>query len=206
MPFTIPHLSTGARYRLDVTLRSLGHANRFCFCLLAPLLALPTLSHAQWLRTTAYNAGFESNPSGIVAGPDGALWVTQGCSGIAQFGTCGESIERITTSGATTTYSLPYTGISQGPTGITNGPDGALWFTESVGNKIGRITIAGAISEYAIPTANSSTSESKNMKIPAVADPYGRERPLSVQISLPTIARPTYKLLTFFRRQQFRRR
>ena len=155
MPFTIPHLSTGARYRLDVTLRSLGHANRFCFCLLAPLLALPTLSHAQWLRTTAYNAGFESNPSGIVAGPDGALWVTQGCSGIAQFGTCGESIERITTSGATTTYSLPYTGISQGPTGITNGPDGALWFTESVGNKIGRITIAGAISEYAIPTANS---------------------------------------------------
>jgi virginiamycin B lyase len=122
---------------------------------LAPLLMLPAASHAQWLRTTTYNTGLFSNPSGIVAGPDGALWFTQGCNGIAQFETCGESIERITTSGATTLYSLPYTGVTQAPTGITNGSDGALWFTESLGNKIGRITTTGVINEYPIPTANS---------------------------------------------------
>jgi len=38
---------------------------------------------------------------------------------------------------------------------ITAGPDGALWFTETVAGKIGRITTSGVITEYAIPTANS---------------------------------------------------
>src|ERR1035438_6429510 len=39
------------------------------------------------------------------------------------------------------------------PQYITAGPDGALWFTETVANKIGRITTAGVVTEYAIPTA-----------------------------------------------------
>jgi streptogramin lyase len=43
--------------------------------------------------------------------------------------------------------SRPYT--------IVAGPDGALWFTESIGNKIGRITTAGSIKEYQVPTADS---------------------------------------------------
>jgi len=38
---------------------------------------------------------------------------------------------------------------------ITLGPDGALWFAETVAGKIGRITTSGVITEYAIPTANS---------------------------------------------------
>ena len=38
---------------------------------------------------------------------------------------------------------------------ITAGPDGALWFTETVAGKIGRITTAGVLTEYAIPAANS---------------------------------------------------
>lgn len=37
---------------------------------------------------------------------------------------------------------------------IAVGPDGALWFTESVAGKIGRITTSGVITEYAIPTAS----------------------------------------------------
>jgi streptogramin lyase len=39
------------------------------------------------------------------------------------------------------------------PWGITVGPDGALWFTESGGNenKVGRITLAGTITEFPIP-------------------------------------------------------
>jgi streptogramin lyase len=41
------------------------------------------------------------------------------------------------------------------PYGITRGPDGNLWFTEYVANRIGRITPHGAVTEYVIPTANS---------------------------------------------------
>jgi len=41
------------------------------------------------------------------------------------------------------------------PAGLTDGPDGALWFTEQSGNKIGRITTAGVISEFTIPTPGS---------------------------------------------------
>lgn len=41
------------------------------------------------------------------------------------------------------------------PTGITAGPDGNLWFTESRGNKIGRITPDGTITEFQVPTAAS---------------------------------------------------
>jgi streptogramin lyase len=37
------------------------------------------------------------------------------------------------------------------PYAITAGPDGALWFTENLANKIGRITTTGVVTkEYAI--------------------------------------------------------
>jgi virginiamycin B lyase len=42
------------------------------------------------------------------------------------------------------------------PGGITTGPDGAIWFVETSGNKIGRITTEGVITEYPIPTPNSA--------------------------------------------------
>ena len=35
-----------------------------------------------------------------------------------------------------------------GPTGITAGPDGNLWFAESTGNRIGRITPQGVVTEF----------------------------------------------------------
>src|SRR5258707_4238479 len=37
------------------------------------------------------------------------------------------------------------------PTGITSGPDGALWFTEEFKKKIGRITTPGGINEFPYP-------------------------------------------------------
>jgi cysteine-rich repeat protein len=52
-----------------------------------------------------------------------------------------------------TEFPVP-TAASQ-PRGITAGPDGNLWFTESLGNKIGRSTTAGVITEFPIPTPNS---------------------------------------------------
>jgi streptogramin lyase len=42
------------------------------------------------------------------------------------------------------------------PQGITLGPDGALWFTETLGNNIGRISTTGVITEYQIPGGSSS--------------------------------------------------
>jgi virginiamycin B lyase len=69
-----------------------------------------------------------SNPWGIAAGPDGALWFTQGA----------DVIGRITTAGVITEFALPTADSS--PTGIAVGPDGALWFTQTYGQRIGRIT------------------------------------------------------------------
>ncbi|MEO8658939.1 MAG: hypothetical protein ABI693_10730 [Bryobacteraceae bacterium] len=42
------------------------------------------------------------------------------------------------------------------PQALTQGPDGAVWFTEYGASKIGRITTAGAITEFAIPTPDSA--------------------------------------------------
>jgi hypothetical protein len=49
-------------------------------------------------------------------------------------------IGRITTGGTVTEYAVP--SATSSPWGITAGPDGALWFTETGGNRIGRIAPA----------------------------------------------------------------
>lgn len=56
--------------------------------------------------------------------------------------------------GVITEYPIPTS--SSAPQQVTKGPDGALWFTEALGNKIGRITTSGSITETAIPTYNSA--------------------------------------------------
>ena len=43
--------------------------------------------------------------------------------------------------------------VGAGPSGITAGPDGNLWFTELNGDRIGRITPAGLITEFTGMTA-----------------------------------------------------
>jgi virginiamycin B lyase len=42
---------------------------------------------------------------------------------------------------------------SSSPEGIALGPDGALWFTEYLANKIGRISTDGDITEFPVPSA-----------------------------------------------------
>ncbi len=44
-------------------------------------------------------------------------------------------------------HEFPITTAS-GPTGITAGPDGNLWFTENTANRIGRITPAGVVTDF----------------------------------------------------------
>jgi len=80
-------------------------------------------------------------PTGITAGPDGALWFTEW-----------HRIGRVTTTGTVTEFSLPTPGV---PGDITVGPDGALWFTETSGNKIGRMTTTGTVTEFPLTTPNS---------------------------------------------------
>ena len=53
-----------------------------------------------------------------------------------------------------TEYTIPTTIVTPNANSITPGPDGALWFTKSGGNRIGRITTGGTITEFAIPTSN----------------------------------------------------
>lgn len=81
-----------------------------------------------------------AQPSGIAAGPDGALWFTEWGA---------NKIGRITTAGVITEYNLPSTYNT--PTVITAGPDGALWFIYNYNYAIGRITTAGAVTEYSLP-------------------------------------------------------
>src|ERR1700729_2061044 len=56
------------------------------------------------------------DPSGITAGPDGALWFTSANNGL---------IGRVSTAGKIPLYS--HRGLLAGDQGIVTGPDGALW-------------------------------------------------------------------------------
>ena len=87
-------------------------------------------------------------PQGIVTGPDGAGWFTEGLAG---------EIGRVSAAGIQQ-FSIPNPTHapdgSQGapdPSHITVGPDGALYFTDPGDDSIGRITTAGEVSEYPIP-------------------------------------------------------
>ena len=88
----------------------------------------------------------DSEPSGITAGPDGALWFTE---------EYGNKIGRITPQGDIFITEFPIPTANSGPNGIASGPDGNLWFTEYWADKIGRITTQGVITEFPIPTADS---------------------------------------------------
>ena len=94
---------------------------------------------------------------GITAGPDGNLWFTYFVT--ANPNTGGPPIGKVgklTPSGTLSDFTIPpiddYT--SSAPYSITEGPDGALWFTEvkagatAASGYIGRITTDGSITEY----------------------------------------------------------
>jgi virginiamycin B lyase len=85
-----------------------------------------------------------SQPLGITAGPDGAIWFTDTTSGgQAEF-------VRMTTDGAVTAkypWQVPGSpaGSHSAASGLTAGPDGALWFLGG-GDTVGRLTTTGAFS------------------------------------------------------------
>src|SRR5262245_34540933 len=49
-----------------------------------------------------------------------------------------------------TEFPIPDTTVAR-PEGITRGPDGNLWFAESIADRIGRITPAGVVTQFSLP-------------------------------------------------------
>ena len=76
-------------------------------------------------------------PNDLTVGPDGNLWAA-----------CDGTIDRVTTAGAVTSFTVPNQDTAFG---ITSGPDGALWFGTYGQNPMGRITTAGGIVEFNPP-------------------------------------------------------
>ena len=85
----------------------------------------------------------------MVNGPDGAIWLAGGYTIAPPAGQ--DSIFRLDSTGNLTSYPLTNPTCCTGPSGITVGSDGALWFTQTETGQIGRITTAGVITEFASP-------------------------------------------------------
>jgi virginiamycin B lyase len=77
----------------------------------------------------------------VTAGPDGALWVTEGAAG---------RLGRRASDG--TWQEIPLLHPDSHPLGLIVGPDQALWFTEPAADRVGRATPEGQIAEYDLPT------------------------------------------------------
>lgn len=93
---------------------------------------------------TEYSLPSNYWPWDIAVGSDDAFWITERKGYIA----------RMTTAGAFTQYLVPGPGGSNSvPQDITNGPDGALYFTDSniTPSAVGRITTTGSISQEDVP-------------------------------------------------------
>jgi Tol biopolymer transport system component/streptogramin lyase/major membrane immunogen (membrane-anchored lipoprotein) len=84
----------------------------------------------------------QSQPLGITAGPDGALWFVEQNR---------YKVGRVTTDGVISEFPIPTADST--PRDIAAGSDGALWFTEEGLNKIGRVSTSGVVSEFVVPTA-----------------------------------------------------
>jgi len=82
----------------------------------------------------------DSQPQGIVGGPDGNLWITD---------VYNEQILKLTPGGSYTGFPLHN---YSAPLGICSGPDRALWFADDgLPPEIGRITTSGQIKLFPIP-------------------------------------------------------
>jgi len=124
-------------------------------------------------------------PSGLVVGPDNALWLTD--RNTPDFGpnatTNHGRILRMTTAGVFTEFLLPNPpplnpddNQSNEPAVIIVGPGpngtSALWFSEVTGNRIGRITTDGAIKEWDLPYEQTRCGTSCGVGISPLHNPH----------------------------------
>jgi virginiamycin B lyase len=101
---------------------------------------------------TEFPVPANSQPVGIVQGPDGAMWVTANDA---------DRVFRMTSDGqVTNTFPSSGDALNQ-PNFITVGPDGNLWLTEdddqdTGGNAIARLTPSGVSTVFPLPTNQSA--------------------------------------------------
>jgi virginiamycin B lyase len=86
-----------------------------------------------------------TEPAGIAAS-GASMWFTQHVTNL---------VEQISLSGA----KLGTFPTGAFPSGITFGPDGALWLTELQGNRIGRLTTCGGYTPFTVPQPASDPSD-----------------------------------------------
>ena len=103
--------------------------------------------------------GHYSGAGRITVGPDGNLWFTWSSWDPTQplSATTG-SVGRITPTGTITEFPVS-SANGWPPGGITAGPDGHLWFTQSGANAIGRISTTGVLTADPVPTPNSGPQD-----------------------------------------------
>ena len=93
------------------------------------------------------------HPRDLAVGPDGNLWFTES-------GAVGAAIKRMTPQGVVTTYSYGLgLGLLAAPLHITQGGDGALYFTDTTADAVYRVATDGTLGQAA--------------SLPAGADPHG---------------------------------
>src|SRR5207253_10516315 len=91
----------------------------------------------------------DSAPTGIAVGPAGTVWFVENT---------GSAVGRIDSSGKVTEFAVPpdSAGVAGALDSITEGPDGAMWFTDAstLVPRIGRIDPAsGTVTTYELPTS-----------------------------------------------------
>ena len=110
--------------------------------------------------------GTDPNPADECALQQGALGDTAFSARYGSFGSCVSAlattktlwfteqatnrVAQITTDGEIFEFPLPTAGSQPG--GITQGPDGAMWFAESAGDAIGRLQLRGVGKPFSLPT------------------------------------------------------
>jgi virginiamycin B lyase len=106
---------------------------------------------------------------GLAAGPDGALWFTEGAH-----------IGRLTPGGDVTEFALPAGDSASGP--ILVGPDNNLWFVEDSTVALGRLTPNGAEMQIPLPAGS----------LPAVALATGPDGAIWYARSAASVGGPQY--------------
>lgn len=161
---TVPSVPSTSRSQMPVTMSpDLSKKNIFTIFPLpngTPQAAVAGLAygsdHNLWATDITRNSIARITPSGavteyalpnldnanaehvIITGPGGDLWFS-----------AENYIGRVSTSGSFTMYQLPPVGMASD--GISRGPDGNVWVTDSVRQSIDRITPSGTITEYQLP-------------------------------------------------------
>lgn len=99
---------------------------------------------------TTYPLGSYQEPGIIITGPDGRLWFTTS--------SIGQNVAAMTTGGVIGLNVY----VGNTITGLTNGPDGNVWLTEtgqsSGSGDIGRVTPQGQLTRFSTPTQQHTTN------------------------------------------------